>query len=179
VAQAREFLERRAASRAPDADTNGGGGGGASAPSTPAPAAQERPGRRSDPFPHRRPHRSGNPVRLFDPLEGDSPFLGAVILDDKGLALAGAIPLGGGRGELLGALLSTAVSEARRTTRLLGMGAWTGVLVDCDDATLHVSPLDDGAMLVLAAGRDAPSGWVVRTAEQARRIACEYLGSPA
>lgn len=119
--------------------------------------------------------RSDEPVRLFDPLSGDAPFRGAVVLDAKGLILAGQVELDGARGELLGALINSAVTEARRTAAMLGLGDWDGMLLDCDDATVHVSGLSEGAIVLLAARQNAPSGWIVRTAERARALARRFL----
>ncbi len=116
-----------------------------------------------------------DPVHLFDKLTANSPFLGAVVLDAQGLVLAGSLDLGEARAELLGAILNTAVAEARRTTELLGLGAWDGLLMDCADATLHVSALDDETVVLLAAGTDAPAGWIVRTAERARELARSFM----
>lgn len=119
--------------------------------------------------------RVRDPARLFDELAEDVPFVGAVVLDDQGLVVAGDIPLEGARSELLGALINTAVVEARRTTAMLGLDGWTGLLLDCDEATLHVAALPDDAVVLLAVRADAPAGWAVRAAARARSLAREFL----
>lgn len=122
---------------------------------------------------------SGNggrePARLFESLRVDAPFMGALVLDEQGLVLAGSLDLENGRGELLGALLNTAAEEARRTAELLGLGDWDGLLMDCAGATLHLSTVADGAVVLVVARRDAPAGWVVRTATRARALARSFL----
>lgn len=116
-----------------------------------------------------------DPTRLFDVLSGEAPFLGGVVLDEQGLVLAGAVELEGARGELLGALINTAVGEARRTTEMLGLGPWDGMLMDCDEATVHVAKLPDDHVVLLAARPGAPAGWTVRTAERAQSLARGFL----
>lgn len=126
-----------------------------------------------------------DPLRLFEPLARETPFLGALLLDGRGLVLAGGLgtsPAGAagapGDGEALGALLSPAVDEALRTVTLLDMGSWEGMLLYCEGAALHVAPTGDG-VLVVAARIDAPAGWVVRTAARARALARSFLeGTP-
>lgn len=123
--------------------------------------------------------RGRDPTRLFAPLDGESPFVGAVILDRRGLVLAGAMSGRGGMdGEALGALLSPAVTEARRTVELLGLGTWEGLLLESEGAILHVAPLDE-CVLVVAARLGSPAGWVVRTARRARDLARRFLESSA
>lgn len=159
VAQALKVLARRKAApqRQPDPPT------APAAPAAPAPAPAPAEDRLRD------------PSRLFDPLAREAPFLGALLLDGRGLVLAGAMIRGAsGDGEALGALLSPAVDEAMRTVQLLGMGGWEGVMLDCEGAAVHVAPAGDG-VLVLAARTGASAGWVVRAAGRARRLALEFL----
>ena len=115
------------------------------------------------------------PAGAFEGLSRDAPFLGALLMDARGLVLAGSLKgPGGAAGEALGALLSPAVDEARRTVAMLKLGDWTGMMMDCQDALLHVAQLGD-ALVVLAARRDAPAGWVVRTAARAHELARAFL----
>lgn len=119
-----------------------------------------------------------DPLRLFDPLAGDGPFLGALLLDEQGLVVAGSLDRAGGEPELLVGMLSTVVEEARRTAELMQLGEWQGMLLDGDELMLHVAPLRDST-LVVAARRGAPAGWVVRTAGQAHTLAHGFLeGGP-
>lgn len=111
------------------------------------------------------------PSGVFTALSRDAPFLGALLMDAQGLVLAGSLSRpGGAAGEALGALLSPAVDEARRTVAMLRLGEWQGMMMDCERALLHVAPLGD-ALVVLAARSDAPAGWMVRTAVRARDLA--------
>lgn len=116
-----------------------------------------------------------DPTRLFDPLAGEAPFLGAVVLDGQGLVLAGRIETDGAREQLLGALINTAVAEARRTTKMLGLGVWDGMLLECEDATLHVAGLPDEVVVLMAVRSGAPAGWAVRTADRAQALARSFL----
>ena len=115
-----------------------------------------------------------DPARLFQTLTRDAPFLGALVLNAQGLVMAGWVQRHD-RGEKLGALLSTAVDEARRAMEILHLGTWDGLLLDCEEGTLHLAPLEGGGVVILVARRDAPAGWVVRTAGRARALARRFM----
>lgn len=121
------------------------------------------------------PDRGRDPLRLFVPLAADLPFLGALLFDSQGLVLAGRLEGEGRQGDLLGALLSTAVAEASRTAEILRLGEWGGLLVETAEATLHVATVTGGAVVVVVTKRDAPAGWVLRVAGRARELAEGYL----
>ena len=117
-----------------------------------------------------------DPHRLFHKLTGDAPFRGALLLDAQGLVLAGDLDGTSDRAELLGALISAAVGEAARTAALIDIGSWGDLVLECDEAVLHVARLDDaGCAVVVAADRGAPPGWVARTAERARTLGRRFL----
>lgn len=116
-----------------------------------------------------------NPLLLFTPLATDAPFRGALVIDERGLVLAGRLEDAGRPADLLGALLSTAVAEARRASEMLQLGRWGGMLLETEQATLHVASVSRGAVLVVVAERGAPAGWVARTAERARSLAAPYV----
>jgi tetratricopeptide (TPR) repeat protein len=150
----------------------------ASAPAKAAPAAAvpEPPS----------PGRTGaagtrDPRRVFDELAVESPFLGALVLDERGLVLAGRLREEGGGGggvagvELLAAALGPAVAEAGRTAGRLSLGEWTGLLLETERATFHLSGLGGGVLLTIVVERDAPAGWVVRVAERAAELAQCFL----
>lgn len=118
----------------------------------------------------------GDPVALFSALAGDSPFRGALLLDEQGLVLAGRLEDENRRDDLLGALLNTVVAEARRTAGMLRLGDWDRMLLETADATLHIGVLQGGAVVVVVAERGAPAGWVVRIAGRARALADRFLG---
>ncbi len=121
------------------------------------------------------PVRVRDPEDLFDVLWEEAPFLGAVVLDARGLVVAGTIELEGAGDELLGALINTAVEEARRASAMVGLGEWGGMTLDCDDATLHVAGLPGEAVVLMATRSDAPTGWAARTARRARSLAQAFL----
>jgi predicted regulator of Ras-like GTPase activity (Roadblock/LC7/MglB family) len=116
-----------------------------------------------------------DPERVFDPLAGEAPFRGALLLDARGLVLAGRLERGSDA-DLLGALLNTSVAEAERTSELLGLAPWRGMVLEGRDAIVRVAALNGGAAVVLVAERDAPAGWVVRTAKRATALAERFLG---
>ncbi|MDX1674348.1 MAG: roadblock/LC7 domain-containing protein, partial [Longimicrobiales bacterium] len=184
VTRALEVLERResgsshggsrSSSRGAGKGTRGKGGGPSGAGASAGSGHGSGPGQGSATGPGWAAETS-DPARLFDALADEAPFLGAVVLDEQGLVLAGRIDVDGAGEELLGALINTAVDEARRTTELLGLGEWDGMLLDGDQATLHVAELADGAVVLMAVRSDAPSGWAVRTAERAQALARDFL----
>lgn len=172
VGQALRVLERReAVARDGGAHVavagNSGGSDGAGATA-----------RRARPRPRAAPGFR-DPEDLFAVLRKETPFLGAVVLDARGLVVAGGIELENGSDALLAGLISTAVAEARRATKMVGLGAWDGLLLDCDDATVHVAALSDAGMVLIAARRDAPAGWAVRTAQRAQALARDFLQEQA
>ncbi len=120
---------------------------------------------------------AGDPKELFASLAADSPLLGTVLLDGRGLVLAGRID-GGGQDDLLGGLLSSAVVEAARTARIMGLGRWEGMLMETDQLLLHARALEgteDGATVVVVTRPGTPAGWVVRAARRAHALAADYL----
>jgi hypothetical protein len=138
-----------------------------------------------------RPAVSADPSRIFDALTSAGPLFGILLLDAQGLVLAGELNDAGvddpstagssaygvdtGSAELLGATLGPAITEAGRTVSLLSLGTWRGMLIEAGAAVLYVSPATDNAAVLLAARRNAPTGWVLRTAAQAADIAARYL----
>ena len=120
-----------------------------------------------------------DPAALFEPLRRETPFLGAVILDAQGLVLAGSLSQEGGDAEALGAILSGAIEEAARTAQLLELGEWQGMLMETEQAQLHITALPDALMVLLAARAGAPAGWVLRTAQRATELSRAFLGGAA
>jgi len=120
-----------------------------------------------------------DPTRLFDAVMR-GPVLGALLLDAQGLILAGALrEPAGASAEGLGAGLGDAVEEAARTAEHLSLGAWEGILLHTEAAMLHLAPAPGDTVVVLAARRDAPVGWVMRGAARARELASRFLESYA
>lgn len=122
---------------------------------------------------------AGDPTRLFDPLLRGGQVLGALLLDAQGLVMAGSLD-----GELtesaeaMGAILGGAIEEAARTASHLSLGEWSGVLLEADAAVLHLAPVE-GYIVLLAAQRNAPAGWVLRSAQQAGVLAKRFLETSA
>jgi predicted regulator of Ras-like GTPase activity (Roadblock/LC7/MglB family) len=116
------------------------------------------------------------PHRLFADLLQGAPLLGALLLDRRGLVLAGSLreELGGGA-DALGAILGGAIEEAVRTAAHLELGAWRVMLLETASAVVHVSPVADRGILVLAATHAAPTGWILRTAAYAAERAARFL----
>jgi predicted regulator of Ras-like GTPase activity (Roadblock/LC7/MglB family) len=113
---------------------------------------------------------------LFHTLEAEPCFAGALVLNAHGMVLAGALAREAeDSGALLGALLGGVVAEAKRTTDLLELGAWEELVVECENATIHVAPLDDGAVVVSKLQPRTPAGWVVRLAATSRSLARHFM----
>jgi len=119
---------------------------------------------------------SRDPRRLFEPLLDEPAFLGAMIIDRQGLVLAGTMR-GGSGVEALGAVLAVAIDEAVRAARHLALGDWRSILLEADDAVVHMSPLDGDLALLIAVRREAPTGWVLRSAARAQGVARAFLGA--
>jgi predicted regulator of Ras-like GTPase activity (Roadblock/LC7/MglB family) len=117
-----------------------------------------------------------DPARVFDPLLRGGQVLGALILDSQGLVIAGALTGEvATQAESLGAILGGAIEEVLRTTHHLGLGDWKGVLLEADAAVLHFSPVGEDMIVLLAAYKNAPTGWVLRSAHQATVLATRFL----
>ncbi|MFO7259615.1 MAG: tetratricopeptide repeat protein [bacterium] len=117
-----------------------------------------------------------DPSRVFEPLGAEAPYLGGLLLDSKGLVLAGSFRTDGTeRGEMLGAVIGAAAEEAARTAALLSIGSWRGILLETDRALLHVTPLERDLLVLTAAARGTPVGWMLRAAERTAKLAREFL----
>ena len=81
--------------------------------------------------------------------------------------------------EALGAVLAAAIDEAVRTARHLQLGAWRSILLEAAQAVVHMSPLTDEMALLMAVRREAPTGWVLRSAARAHGLAKTFLGGDA
>jgi tetratricopeptide (TPR) repeat protein len=120
----------------------------------------------------------GEPAELFARLEAEPPFLGALVVDTRGLVLGGRLARdaeASGRGDALAAVLGGAIEEASRAAFHMELGGWRGILLETESALVHLAPLAEGLALVVLARRDAPPAWVLRAAERAGRIARTFL----
>ncbi len=131
------------------------------------------PGLAGTPIPAARQARE-----LFAPLLGDGDRT-ALLLDRDGLVLAGAYVDADGHdaAEDIGAELSGVSDEAMRALDNLGLGAWESILVEAQHATVALSPVQDGAMVLVAAARDTSVGLVRRLQARARQRAGQWLGA--
>jgi tetratricopeptide (TPR) repeat protein len=119
---------------------------------------------------------SGDPAGVFDELLATGPLLGVLLIDGRGLVLAGRITEAvAGDASSLGAVLGGGIDEAARTVALLELGGWRGILLEAEHALLHLAPAARDTVLVLVARRTTPPGWVLRAAAQASEEARLYL----
>jgi tetratricopeptide (TPR) repeat protein len=118
------------------------------------------------------------PEHAFDDVLRTGPVLGALLLDARGLVLAGSFRERTNADDV-GAILGAAVDEAIRTVEYLALGSWEGLILECGAAVLHVRPVADQGIIVLAAIPDAPMGWVLRTAAGLAERAARLLEVPA
>jgi tetratricopeptide (TPR) repeat protein len=117
-----------------------------------------------------------DPTLLFDDLLSAGPLLGALLVDSNGLVLAGRMTEAvRGDPAMFGAVLGGAIVEATRTAAYLELGGWRGILLDAEHALLHLAPAGDAAVMVLAARRDAPAGWMLRASQHAVGQAQEFM----
>lgn len=116
------------------------------------------------------------PHRMFDDLLEGAPLNGALLLDRRGLVLAGSLKRElGGRADEMGAILGGAIDDAAHTVAHLALGDWRAMLLETTSGLVHVSPVGERGVLVIAATRDAPTGWVLRTASHATERAARFL----
>jgi tetratricopeptide (TPR) repeat protein len=116
------------------------------------------------------------PDRLFDDLLQGAPLLGVLLLDRRGLVLAGSLREASvGRPDEVGAILGGAIEDAVRTAAHLALGAWRVMLLETATAVVHVSPVGERGILTLAATHAAPTGWILRTAAYAAERAARFL----
>jgi predicted regulator of Ras-like GTPase activity (Roadblock/LC7/MglB family) len=117
-----------------------------------------------------------DPAALFDDLLAGGPLLGVLLVDSQGLVHAGRLTEAvAGEAAALGAVLGGAIGEAARTAAHLSLGEWRGIQLEAEYAVLHLAPAGNDAVVLLAARRSAPAGWVFRSAAQAVEVAARYL----
>ena len=137
-------------------------------PITPA-EVEPRPLRRSTPTPPRST-RSVTELPAPDPSRAKQLFDAALdgtdqralLADVDGLVLAGAYTDANGNdlADVIAAELAGVSGEAERAMRHLGLGAWTSLLVEADDAIVAMTPAPHGSLLVVTASRKTPVGLV-------------------
>jgi tetratricopeptide (TPR) repeat protein len=119
----------------------------------------------------------GDPTRVFEEFLVDPNFVGALILDIRGLVAASTVAADGRDGaEQLGPVFSEAIEEAARLAGVLGLGAWRGIQLHTDAALIHLSPLGGGFTLVVAGSPNAPPDWMMRTVGRATELGLAFVG---
>jgi tetratricopeptide (TPR) repeat protein len=102
---------------------------------------------------------------------------GLLLVDANGLRLAGELASADGEeaGDRVAAQLAGVSREAARATRLLGLGSWHAIAIECPDG--HLVLAQPTADTVLLASRDPsiPVGRVGLLAERAARAARTWL----
>jgi len=112
---------------------------------------------------------------VFEGFEGATADI--LLLDDRGLVVAGGLRGGDGRdvSELAAAALAGVSGEAGRTARYLALGEWRTIVAEAADANLVLAPVGAGAMLLVRRDRSMPVGLTLRVAERARGAASLWL----
>jgi predicted regulator of Ras-like GTPase activity (Roadblock/LC7/MglB family) len=101
----------------------------------------------------------------------------ALLVDADGLVLAGSYTDAAGHdvADIVAAQLAGVSSEAERAMRRLGLGAWTSLLVEADEAVLAMMPAPLGSLVVVAASRQTPVGLVRLLLDRALTRARDWL----
>ena len=120
------------------------------------------------------------PRALFADLIGEADQT-ALLLDAEGFVLAGAYLAGDGRdvAQEVGAELSGVSDEAQRAMRHLDLGSWTSIVFETEVATVAMAPGPGDGLLLVAADRSTPIGFVRRVLERAGERARAWLGGGA
>jgi len=101
----------------------------------------------------------------------------ALLVDGDGLVLAGAYVDSGGNdvADVIAAELAGVSGEAERAMRHLGLGTWTSLLVEADDAVVAMTPAPNASLLVVTASRQTPVGLVRLLLDRALTRARDWL----
>ena len=117
---------------------------------------------------------------LFAEIIGDGEQT-VLLLDAAGLVMAGAYVSADGRdiGQEVGAELSGVSDEAQRAMRHLDLGDWNSIVFETDAAIVALGPAPNDGLIVVAAERATPLGFVRRLQERALTQARSWMGSSA
>ena len=124
----------------------------------------------------RLPEAHDDTRHLFSDLTNDGRYI-ALLLDASGLVLAGAYITADGHdaGQEVGAELSGVSDEAGRAMRHLDLGEWESIVLETEGAIVAMAPAPDEALLVVAADRATPLGYVRRELERAAQRSRAWL----
>lgn len=115
---------------------------------------------------------------LFSELIGDGEQT-VLLLDSSGRVMAGAYTSADGRdvGQEVGAELSGVSDEAQRAMRHLELGEWNSIVFETELAIVALGPAPGDGLIVVAAERSTPLGFVRRLQEKALARARDWLGA--
>lgn len=101
----------------------------------------------------------------------------ALLVDGDGLVLAGSYADRSGNdvADVIAAELAGVSGEAERAMRHLGLGTWTSLLVEADDAVVAMTPAPNASLLVVTASRQTPVGLVRLLLDRALTRARDWL----
>ena len=120
-----------------------------------------------------------SPVTRLPPVfEGmDGATADILLLDSHGLVMAGGVKSVNGEdvSELAAAALAGVSGEASRTATYLNLGTWSTIVAEAEQANVVLTPVGEGALLMLRRGKDTPVGLAVRIAERAKAAAARWL----
>ena len=123
------------------------------------------------------PRMSESARTLFATAIGEAEQT-ALLLDAAGTPLAGSYLDSDGRdiSREIGSALSGVSTEVSRSMRLLGIGAWTAVVVETDAATIALAPAAEETIVLLASSSTVPLGLVRRVLTRSIALAINWLG---
>ena len=115
--------------------------------------------------------------KLFRDILGQEAGM-ALLLDEHGLVLAGGYEAADGRdiGQEVGAQLGGVSEEATRAMRHLGLGPWTSIVFETDQATVAMAPGAEHSLMLVSASRATPVGFVRRMLDRSVQRAATFLG---
>jgi tetratricopeptide (TPR) repeat protein len=113
---------------------------------------------------------------LFADILGEGEHT-ALLLNADGLVAAGLYVTADGDdvSQEVGAALTGVRDEALRAVRHLDLGAWKAVVYETDLATVALAPAIDESMVLVAAGRSVPLGFVRRVLDRCVQRATSWL----
>jgi tetratricopeptide (TPR) repeat protein len=115
---------------------------------------------------------------VFEGLDGSTADI--LLLDSHGLVMAGGVKSGGQDvSELAAAALAGVSGEASRTATYLNLGSWYTIVAEAEQANVVLTPVGDGALLMLRRTKDTPVGLAVRIADRAKAAAARWLEQQA
>jgi tetratricopeptide (TPR) repeat protein len=156
-------------------------GAGRSEPSSAQDAAaspsSREPARRAEApsAPTPTPASAGRTPSLFDGVDGGER--GLLLIDGNGLRLGGELASSDGEeaGDRVAAQLAGVSREAARATRLLGLGSWHAIAIECPDGHLVLAQPTADSVLLASRDPSIPMGRVGLLAERAARAARSWL----